>query len=347
MKRKKHSLYWQCQLVGWTAASLYWSFSGMLSGGFNFSLALVHLVSDVILYIGITHLYRLFVLRNQWQQLALKPLLKRLFPAIIVLAAAYTVVTLTKIYLIRFYLVPGFSQDVYDFINANTLGVAMAGVRLMSIWMLAYHGYHYALREMRLIQENGQLQLALKDAQLQNLSAQLNPHFLFNALNTIKSMVIGQPASARRGIDLLSEILRTSLYEDEHQETTIHAELALTLDYLELEQLRMEDRLQYEVVMDDGLRELSIPRLSLITMVENAVKHGIALNKQGGHLIISGILQENGYGITVSHPGKLGAGNGIGLKNLKERLEILYKNKAVFSISEQQGIVTASLFIPL
>jgi hypothetical protein len=346
MNRKKRSLYWQCQLIGWTMASLYWSLSGFISGGFSITLALVHLFTDITLYIGITHLYRNFSLHHQWQQLALKPLLLRLFPAAIVLACAYTVVTLLKIYLVRLVFVPGFSQSFSGFIADNILGVSMAGMRLMSIWLLAYHGYHYAIREMRLVHENDKLLLSLKEAQLQNLSSQLNPHFLFNALNTIKALVVTQPLSARRGIDLLGELLRTGLYEGGQPETTVQAELSLVQDYLELEQLRMEDRLSYEISIPGNLYPLAIPRLSLTTLAENAVKHGIAQNKTGGKVFIGGAFRENGYCLSVTHPGILGNGEGIGIRNLQERLQILYKGKAFFEIYSEDGMVKASLFIP-
>lgn len=242
---------------------------------------------------------------------------------------------------------PGFEISFIDFARPNITSISMAGARLMSIWLLAYHGYHYAIREMNLLKENAALQVAIKDAQLQNLSAQLNPHFLFNSLNTIKSLVPSQPDSARRGIDLLSELLRTSLYNTEQSTTTVGEEVALIKDYLELEKLRMEERLQYSINIADAYSKLTIPTLSLITMVENAVKHGISTLQNGGRIEIVVSTDTNTHSFRVTHPGVLGTGTGLGIRNLKERLHLLYHQNASFTIIEKNGLVEACLTIPV
>jgi sensor histidine kinase YesM len=108
----------------------------------------------------------------------------------------------------------------------------------------------------------------------------------------------------------------------------------------------MEDRLSYEISIPENLYPLAIPRLSLTTLAENAVKHGIAQNKTGGKVLINGAFRENGYCLSVVHPGIFGNGEGIGIRNLQERLRILYKGKAFFEIHSEDGMVKASLFIP-
>ncbi|MFZ6023501.1 MAG: sensor histidine kinase [Bacteroidota bacterium] len=344
------SLYWRCQLLGWTLASFYWAVMGITQPGFSIGFAILQFITDLVLYIGITHCYRNFSLRHQWQTLPLRPLLIRILFSLPVLTVLYSIGTILKIYFLRYWLMYGFETgltDFTDFIKSNITGVSVAGARLMSIWLLAYHGYHYALREMKLLKENAALQVAIKEAQLQNLSAQLNPHFLFNSLNTIKSLVPTQPDSARRGIDLLSELLRTSLYNTEQATTTVAEELALIKDYLELEQLRMEERLQYSIQVAHSYTTIPIPVLSLTTMVENAVKHGISTQQKGGLISIDAHTDANGYTFSVTHPGVLGSGAGIGIRNLKERLGLLYHGRASFTISETKGMVQACLTIPL
>ena len=158
----------------------------------------------------------------------------------------------------------------------------------MSIWLLAYHWYHYYQKEVVTAKENAQLSLIAKQAQLDNLSAQLNPHFLFNSLNSIKSLVIENPNVARRSIDLLSDLLRSSLYEKGKGLISINNELALVYDYIELEKMRFEERLQLKTNIDNDLINYKIPTLSIQLLVENAIKHGTSTLLENGKIEIKG-----------------------------------------------------------
>jgi heme/copper-type cytochrome/quinol oxidase subunit 2 len=276
------SLYWKCQLLGWSLAALYWGYQGYLGGGFNWWLGILQFVTDIVIYVLITHFYRHFSLRHHFQDLPLKQLMWRMIPAVIVLGIVYTGVTTGKIYLIRIIFIPEYSFPYNEFFRQNVIPIFMAGVRLMSIWLLAYHLYQYTKRELKATQDNARLEIISREAQLNNLSAQLNPHFLFNSLNNIKALVADDPQSARRAIDLLSDILRSGLYSGENCLTTFEDELSLVSDYLELEKLRFEERLNYDIRFDDSLRNMLIPRFSIQLLVENAVKHGIAKLEAGG-----------------------------------------------------------------
>ena len=348
-KHTSISLYWKCQFIGWSVAALYWGYMGSSSGRFNFWVGALQFLSDIALYILMTHLYRNFARRHHWQQLNLNHLLKRIIPAAFVLAMTYLLFTSVKVYLFLVWL-KGVNQEPFvDFFNSNWLPMLMAGFRLMTIWLLAYHLYHYGRREIILTKENTQLELAAKDAQLNSLSAQLNPHFLFNSLNTIKALVIESPKSARRAIDLLSDLLRTSLYSQELLLRPVKDELALVNDYLELEKLRLEERLQFSIICESGLDTELIHRYSIQALVENAIKHGISNKKQGGLIAITITRTSNFIKITVENPGKLAAAtpmDGLGLKNLAERLSLQYKGKASFKIADGDGIVSATLLIP-
>jgi two-component system LytT family response regulator len=177
------------------------------------------------------------------------------------------------------------------------------------------------------------LAISSRDAQLNNLSAQLNPHFLFNSLNNIKSLVIDDPKSARRAIDLLSDLLRNGLYQNNGQLSTIKNEMELVKDYLELERLRIEDRLQQEIHVDEALSGITIPLFNIQTLVENALKHGIAQQQDGGIIRIDITAKEGFVQITVENPGTLNSERlttGIGLKNLQERMQLQYQGKAKF-----------------
>jgi sensor histidine kinase YesM len=349
-KKLQLSLYWKCQLIGWSVAALYWAFQGWSGDGFRVDVACIQFVLDVAMYILITHIYRNFSHRNHWQDLALEKLMWRMLIAIPVMGVIYVVVTLSKLYLVRLMFLNHATQPFADFVSLNAVTILVGGIRLMAIWLLAYHLYHYAKREIRLSVENARLELSFKQSQLDNLSAQLNPHFLFNALNTIKSLVYTHPNGAGRAIDLLSELLRSGLYKGSTMLIRLNEEIELVRDYLELEALRVEERLQYELDIDVSLSGVMVPRLCIQTLVENAVKHGIALQKEGGRIDVI-IDEQNGFlRIQVLGPGRLDEDKtveGIGLRNLKERLDLSYQHLASFRLYELEQKVCAEIKIPI
>lgn len=354
------SLYWKCQIAGWSVASLYWSVQAILDGHYILWIGLLQFVSDVTLYILISHLYHRFALRHHWQMLELKALIIRLVPALLLLSFLYVLVTAGKIYCFRLFLPNHHPVMIADFLRASGLPIWMAGIRLMSIWLLAHHLYYYGKRELSLAQENGRLALMakeaemklaliMKDAQMETLQAQLNPHFLFNALNTIKALVVDDPALARRAIDLMSELLRSSLYPDGMATHTLRDEISLITDYLELEKLRLEERLQVQIAYPDELAGTTILRYSIQVLAENAVKHGISHQRSGGLLSVNVTGHQDCIEVLVRNPGTLQIAvhnEGLGLKNLNERLQLYYQGKASFHINENAGIVAASIFIP-
>ena len=221
----------------------------------------------------------------------------------------------------------------------------------MSIWVLAYHLYHYYQKEMETARQNAELSLIAKQAQLDNLAVQLNPHFLFNSLNSIKSLVIEDPKTARRAIDLLSDILRSSLYEKDATLITVKDELSLVNDYIELEKVRFEERLNMSLLMDDALENCMIPPLSIQLLVENAIKHGIDKRIHGGTISLSIQKREEQIEIIVQNPGSIidrGSETGIGLKNLSKRLRLQYNGEASLTLKNKtEDQVTATLLIPM
>lgn len=342
-RMKRLSLYWKCQLTGWSAASLYWAYTGWRGQGFLWSLGILYFVTDIILYILLTHAYRNVVLRQGWHRLPLQQLLPRIIFADLLLAFAFMITTIGKIYLLREW-VTGFVPPFPVFFQENWLVVLIAGFRLMTIWVLAYHLYHYAQREITIAKENARLEVISKDAQLNNLSAQLNPHFFFNSLNNIKSLIIENPTAARRAVDLLADLLRSSLYSRDRMLVTLAEELELVKDYLELEKLRLEERLQAQLSIDEALLDQQVPRLCIQTLVENAIKHGggtigMEISRKGEYIVVQ-----------VQNPGGLDTGRsstGLGLKNLRERIQLQYPGRGVFDIkAHSDGIILATLLIP-
>jgi LytS/YehU family sensor histidine kinase len=229
--------------------------------------------------------------------------------------------------------------------------VTATGIRLMAIWILAFHLYHYAVLQINATKENARLMLVAKESQLSNLSAQLNPHFFFNSLNTVKALAATDPGKARRAIDLLSDLLRTSLYGRDNLLIPLGEELGLVSDYLELEKMRFDNRLRYSISADEDLAGHPLLPLSIQTLAENAVKHGIAKSINGGSILIKIEKDADSILVTVQNPGKLdttGLAGGLGLKNLGERLALQYGNRASLTVNEIPGnIVSSVMTIPL
>ncbi|PSL43900.1 histidine kinase [Chitinophaga niastensis] len=351
---KKHlsiSLYWKCQLIGWSVASLYWGYTGLTGPNFNLLIGIFHFIADVTINILLTHIYRNYVLQQNWNALGPKALVWKIIPAILILATAFTLTVNIRFYLFYWYLAPGPKDSFWQYLLVYGPNTFIGGVRLMSIWVLAYHMYQYAQREINTTKENARLAIIAKEAQLSNLSAQLNPHFFFNSLNNIKALVIENPVSARRAIDLLSDLLRTALYGKTDKLIAVQDELSLVKDYLELEKLRMEERLQVRFSVDMHLVQTRIPPLSIQTLVENAIKHGIDKCKDGGLIDVQVTSSDGLLKICVENPGILSKTtpmNGLGLKNLSERLQLEFNNKATLSIVQVSGEkVLTTILIPV
>jgi len=344
------SLYWKCQLIGWSAAALYWGLVGFLGTGFSWSLAILHFLADLCIYIGLSHLYRNCSIQLGWQKLAIRQLVWRLLPVVVLLGAAFMLLTISKNYLLRYWFEPGFALRYTEQLSAQWLPVFATGMRIMGIWLLAYYGYHFALREINAVKESSRLGMIARDAAFNNLTAQLNPHFFFNALNSIKALVHENPQATRRAIDLLSDLLRTSLYRKEAGLLSLAAEMEMVKDYLELEKIRLEKRLQTTITVAVHVATQQILPFSIQVLVENAIKHGISCIKEGGELSINVEQQGHNIVIEVRNPGRLqpAAGGGLGLQNLQERLQLQYEGKAAFRIEQQKDdTVLATLKIPM
>ena len=349
LNHKSTSLYWKCQLLGWGTVSIYWAYVVFTRDGYGYFFTFLNYVLDIATGILLTHGYRFFALRLKWNGLSLRQLFVRIVPSIMLLAILYMELVDLKWY--YYWTIFGDKEvDLWETLKYWD-PVLITGLRLMSIWILAYHLYHYYQKEIETAKQNAELSIIAKQAELDNLSEQLNPHFLFNSLNSIKSLVIENPKTARRAIDLLSDILRSSLYEKDASFISIKNELGLVKDYVELEKVRFEERLNMSIIMDDALEGYMILPLSIQLLVENAIKHGIDKRIQGGNILLSIVEKNQQLEIVVQNPGRIvdqGAKTGIGIKNLTKRLLLQYNGDASFALkNETEDQVTATLILPI
>ncbi|MDA6072683.1 histidine kinase [Flavobacterium sp. AC] len=346
----KITTYWKIQLIGWIITSLYWGFSAFISGNFIWKIGIFDLILDVSIGITLTNLYRNFALKKGWTKLNLKILAPKIVLSILVLSFLYMLLIVSKLYLVRLFILENSPISFISFFKLTQLQVFITGTRLMSVWVLAYHLYHYSRLELETVKENAQLSIKIKEAQLNNLSAQLNPHFFFNSLNNIKFLVLENPSSARRAIDLLSDLLRNSLDTNIGKLISLNDEINLVRDYLELEKMRFEERLQIKIEINADTSQHLILPFSIQTLVENAIKHGIEKRKSGGFIMVKVEMENSFIKISVQNSGRLIdqiQNSGIGLKNLNERLLLQYNGNASFDIKEMRDeTVLATILIP-
>ncbi|MBK8725470.1 MAG: histidine kinase [Holophagaceae bacterium] len=214
-------------------------------------------------------------------------------------------------------------------------------VNLILMWAVlgAFHGFriHRRLQEQEL--EASQLGTRLAQAQNQALRMQLQPHFLFNTLNSISALIHSDPESADRMLSRLADLLRLTLESGVAQEVTLRQELAFSRGYLAIERIRFEDRLRVDEEIEPDCLEARVPSFLLQPLVENAIKHGVAdlarpsriqirARKDGDALVLE--VEDDGRGF---EPGRRGIGTGTTV----ERLQLLYKDRQSFSLVTESG----------
>jgi LytS/YehU family sensor histidine kinase len=194
--------------------------------------------------------------------------------------------------------------------------------------LFAYLTFDYAAKYRDRASHAAQLEGRLAEARLQALRMQLNPHFLFNTLNSISSLMYSDVEAADAMMTRLSELLRLTLHSDGRPVTSLRQELEMLNRYIEIERIRFEDRLRVSVDIDQAALDAGVPSFSLQPLVENAIRHAIAPRAAGGRLSISARRSNGSVRISLRDDGPgLPEGElrqGVGLANTRARLEQLY-----------------------
>jgi signal transduction histidine kinase len=245
-----------------------------------------------------------------------------------------------------------FVTRVYTFATSTPRVMFVTSVQwvmIMLFWVALYAGVRFFRDFRRAEIRRLQLEVAARDAQLNALNAQIHPHFLFNALNTMRALVAEDPTRARELITGLSEILRYALQAGRRDRVTLGEELAVIESYLRLEGARYEDRLTWVIEVPDALAETPLPPMLLQTLVENAVRHGIAASPDGGRVRVCGDRSETHVRLRVMNPGHLGEPRegGVGLPNARDRLRLLYGDGASLRIEQQGADVLTEVRLPM
>jgi signal transduction histidine kinase len=225
--------------------------------------------------------------------------------------------------------------------------------------LLCWSGLYFGIKYYETLQAQRESVLRAsalaQEAQVKMLRYQLNPHFLFNTLNAISTLILdGQGKVANQAVGRLSDFLRYTLDQDPMKKVTLRHELDALNLYLGIEQLRFGDRLRLEFDVDDKVLPALVPSLILQPLVENALKYAVAPREEGGRLRIEAreaegrlqlVVQDDGPGLPVGV--ELGEGRGVGFRNTRERLAVLYGTQQQIAVRFSRPGLRLEMALPL
>jgi len=344
---KNISRYWWCQIIGWSiniAISIFFVSTFGKPGQLYFT----SLVLTCLLGLLITHIMRLNI---HYLKVLEKPLNTQIFYLVIltlVFSILFGITSETVDHAI------GYNPERFQtFSRSKRLFLSSFNAMwLILFWNMIYYIYHYVERNRRQELDTFRLEAMVKSLELQTIKSHINPHFIFNALNSIRALVDENPERARTAITELSNILRSSMQAEKMETVPLQQELDIVKDYLALEHMRFEERLQIEMDIDENTLNQPIPPMMLQTLVENAIKHGISKRINGGLIRVVSDFKNNHHELVVQNSGKLNGHSsikdqGFGIKSTEDRLNLLYQGKAHFEIHEiEGGMVESRIIMP-
>lgn len=328
--------YWAYQSAGWFGYSAIGITINLIGGGAATPLLAAHAVL-VPSGIGLTHLLRREVRRRRPPNTPVS----RLWPLLALGSVVISAILAGLVIAVN----QALAKGKWDLLSMVALWWGM--LLATGVWSVLYVRFS----ERRGQEEReGELQLALREARLLALEAQINPHFLFNALNSIRALVEIDPSRAQDMLTRLSNVLRNSMRRDDEHTVTVGSELDAVSDYLALETVRFADRLHSSVIADEKAARCRIPPMVLQTLVENAVKHGVGQARGRADLLVRASVDDGRLLVAIENTGKLLETRGeevrLGLKNTRERLKLLYGDRASLRLEENGDRVVATVAIP-
>ncbi|HEY0939765.1 MAG TPA: histidine kinase [Steroidobacter sp.] len=350
--------YWTCQLLGWGFNASGQMYSAIATLPVPWERVVLEITLLNACALGLTHVLRLFMLRRGWTKQRMRQLLPRAVVASLLLGLL--VATVMHFMAVAPLWGLGLIQDTpaleaipppIRYIDPFTLRLANWSIAFF-IWIALYMGITSWRQRQAAELRQSELIRALQSAELKLLKSQLNPHFLFNSLNSVRALIAEDPARARDAVTQLSGLLRYTLRSDHEELVTLDRELETVGDYLALESLRLGERMRVEIDIAEGARQVRLPVMLLQTVVENAIKHGIAELPAGGVLRISATVRGDGMHVEVENPRpatqRPREETGSGLNNAAERLRLLFGARASLELDlSQPQRAVARLRVPL
>lgn len=345
--RSKSSLYWWCQLGGWLLYGLTMVFFAYIFENKTNHILYPRIAITILFGLIFTHLLRELIVK-----LELRPpihtqkwwLLTVIVLGIVVLynLANSAIVEWLKMY----------DPKIKVSVEKRFLANLILDSPLVLVWVSIYYLWHFVELGTTTEIQKVRLESLVKELELKTIKSHINPHFIFNALNSIRALVDENPERARTAITELSNILRSSMQAEKLETVPFERELNIVKDYLALEHIRFEDRLQIEYDIDEDTLDQPVPPMMLQTLVENAIKHGISKQKVGGLVRVISDYRDNHHELIVQNTGQLNGnttnGDGFGINSTRNRLKLLFGGKATFEIrNTENDMVEAKIKMPV
>ncbi len=330
--------YFVFQFLGWATLMTLIAMFNLKDNGFSATLFLflsVVFICNVLL----SHFYRLIINKLKWLDDKIHILILKIIVASFILGIVFSIIV-------------NLSSRIITDTNPRLIeiGDVTFGAVIYFIWSMLYVGFLLFYKARRQEFKNMQLLTLNTEVELKNLRSQLNPHFMFNAMNSIRALIDENPTKSKEAVTQLANVLRNSLIHSKKQEITLEEELSIVNDYLGLEKIRYEERLKITQQISPETLACLVPPLLVQTLVENGIKHGIAKIIKGGELILESKMEEDKLKIYVINTGKIYTDNvsltSVGVENTLKRLKLLYGNKASFSLLQREDKVIAEIEIP-
>jgi LytS/YehU family sensor histidine kinase len=347
--------YWLFQAAGWGIfifLHLFFNWSlGKIETSYDRELFFKKIGLFIILGLVLTHFMRFIIIRLNLLQ---KKIEKQIFQFLLLttifsFAGAYTDLSIRQ----EFDLLSKLEGELLEKKNISLLTInnSFSFFVYYFIWNAIYFMYHYISKSRRQQLDTLKLESLVKELELQTIKAHINPHFIFNSLNSIRALVDENPQRARKAVTELSNILRSSMQAEKVETVPLEKELNIVKDYLALENMRFEDRLKIVYEIEEETLDQPVPPMMLQTLVENAIKHGISKQINGGLIKVISDFKGDYHELTVQNTGQLNGrlnNEGFGIASTTNRLSLLYGDKAKFDIRQLNGsIVEARVMLPV
>ena len=335
--------FWIAQTIGWslmTGTNLLVQYLAGYPKEVLFYNSLIPMVVGFVM----TSLYRYYIKRSDWRKWDLNKTVTVLLLSTIILASTF---------MISVFLLVRFVYGLHALSLAAFLSNMFVFMLIFLTWNLIYFSVHYFNSWTESEIEKWQLASEIKDAQLGSLRSQIKPHFVFNTINNIRSLILEDKEKARDMLVNFSDLFRYALKNTDHSRVELSQELEIVTKYLELISIQYEDKLLYSFQVDENVKDLRVPTMMLQLLVENAVKHGISQSVSGGSILIVISKEKEVLHLKVVNTGDLTTSSslddqlGVGLENIRKRLELIYDGQATLEIKELKNDVVVHVKIPI
>ncbi|MBL4592545.1 MAG: histidine kinase [Flavobacteriales bacterium] len=339
----KKRLYWLSQIIGWLLYAVVVGIFNILTDKPLSAELIFSLLSIFLIGLSVAHAFRLLIIKLNWMRFNIPRLIPRILLGTLI---SGIIVYFLKSIIIERLIV----QNDYEFNLTEAFPSIISWTLLYLIWSLLYFLFHFVTNYKKEEIKNLQWQAAKNEIELNKLKSQLNPHFIFNSMNSIRALISEDPALAKEAITQLSNVLRNSLLMGRQKLISLGDEMKLVNDYLGLEKTRFEERLTIKRNIGDNTKKFLLPPLMLQTLVENGIKHGTSKLPEGGTIEINTSIENEKLKIVIYNSGfydkSIKPDTGFGLVNTIQRLQLLFGEDASFEITNENNRVKTELLIP-